>query len=155
VLAGSGQFGRPDQGIFAYWLNSWCRNHPLKYIGFDGMGHQVRDCLHPEDLVSLMRLQLAAGVDPSKPCIVNLAGGIASAISLRQLSAWCAERWGQREVQSEPQMRPFDIPWMVLDSGLAQRTWNWTPVRKTVDILEEIAQHAEANPNWLDISAPL
>src|SRR5690606_7073558 len=31
VLAGAGQFGRPDQGIFAYWVNSWLRKRPLKY----------------------------------------------------------------------------------------------------------------------------
>lgn len=38
VLAGAGQFGRPDQGIFAYWIHSWARKRPLKYIGFDGEG---------------------------------------------------------------------------------------------------------------------
>ena len=43
VLAGAGQFGRADQGIFAYWLNAWLRQRPLKYIGFDGKGSQVRD----------------------------------------------------------------------------------------------------------------
>ena len=36
VLAGAGQFGRPDQGIFAYWLNAWLRRRPLKYLGFGG-----------------------------------------------------------------------------------------------------------------------
>jgi len=39
VLAGAGQFGRPDQGIFTYWINSHLRRRPLKYIGFDGRGH--------------------------------------------------------------------------------------------------------------------
>ena len=36
VLAGAGQFGRADQGIFAYWVNSWLRRRPLRYIGFGG-----------------------------------------------------------------------------------------------------------------------
>src|SRR6266540_7500214 len=36
VLAGAGQFGQPDQGIFAFWINSYLRRQPLKYIGFDG-----------------------------------------------------------------------------------------------------------------------
>src|SRR5258707_157367 len=49
VLAGAGQFGRPDQGIFAFWINAYFRRRPLKYIGFDGQGHQGRDCLHPRD----------------------------------------------------------------------------------------------------------
>ena len=47
VMAGAGQFGKPDQGIFSYWIHSWARQAPLKYIGFGWTGHQVRDCLHP------------------------------------------------------------------------------------------------------------
>src|SRR5207244_8754122 len=39
VLAGAGQFGRPDQGIFAFWINSYFRRRLLQYIGFDGQGH--------------------------------------------------------------------------------------------------------------------
>ena len=61
VMAGAGQFGRPDQGIFAFWLHSWREKRPLKYIGFDGLGHQVRDCLHPRDLVSLLLKQMGGG----------------------------------------------------------------------------------------------
>src|SRR5439155_1377744 len=53
VLAGAGQFGIPDQGIFAFWINSYLRRRPLKYIGFDGQGHQVRDCLHPRHVAAL------------------------------------------------------------------------------------------------------
>ncbi len=37
MLAGAGQFGRADQGIFAYWINAWLRRRPLKYIGFGGL----------------------------------------------------------------------------------------------------------------------
>ncbi|NET38448.1 MAG: NAD-dependent epimerase/dehydratase family protein, partial [Cyanothece sp. SIO1E1] len=36
VLAGAGQFGRPDQGIFSFWIHSYLKKRPLKYIGFDG-----------------------------------------------------------------------------------------------------------------------
>src|SRR5260370_36479913 len=52
MLAGAGQFGRPDQGIFAFWISSYLRRRPLKYIGFVGHGHQVRDCLHPRDVAA-------------------------------------------------------------------------------------------------------
>ena len=34
VLAGAGQFGRADQGILSFWINSWLRRRALKYIGF-------------------------------------------------------------------------------------------------------------------------
>jgi CDP-paratose 2-epimerase len=155
VLAGSGQFGRADQGIFSYWLNSYLRQRPLRYIGFDGQGHQVRDCLHPRDLTPLLERQMNAGAIPSDHRMINCAGGAPSALSLRQLSAWCEQRFGPHAVGSDPQPRPFDIPWMVLDSAKAERIWGWkatTPVRT---ILEEIAAHAEANPAWLELSAPL
>jgi CDP-paratose 2-epimerase len=60
VLAGAGQFGRVDQGIFAYWINTWMRRRPLSYIGFGGHGYQVRDCLHPADLIPLLERQMTA-----------------------------------------------------------------------------------------------
>ncbi len=63
VMAGAGQFGRPDQGIFAFWLHSWRERRPLKYIGFDGQGSQVRDCLHPRDLVPLIARQVSTRND--------------------------------------------------------------------------------------------
>src|SRR5690606_1056606 len=87
VMAGAGQFGRPDQGIFAFWINSHLRRRPLKYIGFDGQGHQVRDCLHPRDLVPLLDRQFAAGnATAVADRIINVSGGAASAMSLRQLT---------------------------------------------------------------------
>jgi CDP-paratose 2-epimerase len=151
VLAGGGQFGRPDQGIFAYWVNSWRRRRPLAYIGFDGCGHQVRDCLHPADLVPLIEGQLAS-TEPKKPRVVNVGGGRASALSLRQLSEWCRERLFDHEVVADARPRAFDLPWVVLDASLAAEAWGWSPRRGTREILEEILRHAEAHPRWLELS---
>ena len=154
VLAGGGQFGRPDQGIFSYWLNSWRQKRGLRYIGFDGQGHQVRDMLHPRDLTALLIRQLDRGTDASIPPVLNVAGGRASSMSLRQLSNWCADRWGEHPVETQPENRPFDIPWMVLDSTRVRNAWGWVPETGREAILEEIAIHAEAHPEWLDLSAP-
>lgn len=154
VMAGAGQFGRPDQGIFAFWINSHLSKRPLKYIGFDGMGHQVRDCLHPKDLVSLLELQFAAEGISASDRIVNISGGAASAMSLRQLTAWCDEQFGTHPVATEATPRPFDIPWMVLDSSKAETVWDWKPTTPTLHILQEIAAHARTHPDWLDRSAP-
>ena len=150
VLAGAGQFGKADQGIFSFWIHSWRAGRPLKYIGFDGLGHQVRDCLHPRDLVPVLLRQMAGG---SGPRVQHLSGGVAQSMSLRQLSAWCAGRFGAREVVSDPQPRPFDVPWLVLDSARARAAWSWRPAVALPEILEEIAAHAEANPHWLDLVA--
>lgn len=155
VLAGAGQFGRPDQGIFAYWINSWLRQRPLKYIGFAGTGHQVRDCLHPRDLLPALHQQFGGPKVATSERIANFSGGTASAMSLRQLSSWCAEHLGPHVVAGDPPPRAFDIPWLVLDSAKAARRWNWQPATPTTTILEEIAAHGRAHPDWLDTSAPL
>lgn len=155
VLAGAGQFGRPDQGIFAYWINAWLRRRPLKYIGFGGSGHQVRDCLHPRDLVPVLSKQLGAPSLGAEARVANFSGGAASAMSLRQLSDWCESTLGPHTVAAEPTPRQFDIPWMVLDSAKAARLWSWQPAQSTVAVLDEIATHARAHSDWLDVSAPL
>jgi CDP-paratose 2-epimerase len=153
VLAGAGQFGRADQGIFAYWVNSWLRGRPLRYLGFGGRGHQVRDCLHPADLMPLIERQIAT-TGGNAPRLINVGGGVRSARSLAQLSAWCRARLGDRRVEQVLEARQFDIPWMVLDASVARDTWGWTPARTCEDILEEILDHAINNPDWLDVSRP-
>lgn len=154
VLAGAGQFGRADQGIFAYWIHAWRRRRPLKYLGFGGRGHQVRDCLHPRDLGPLLERQLAAPRRAVEDRVVNVSGGAGSAMSLCQLSAWCAARFGPHEVAADGAPRAFDVPWLVLDAGKAARLWDWRPTTPRDAVLEEIAGHAEAHPDWLEWSAP-
>lgn len=153
VLAGAGQFGRADQGIFAYWLNAHLRRRPLRYIGFDGDGHQVRDCLHPHDLLPLLQKQIMAARDTKKPRLLNVSGGMESACSLRQLTEWCDARFGAHPVARDPRPRSFDLPWVVLDARRAQEVWGWQPQTSRAAILEEIAAHAESNPHWLELSA--
>jgi len=155
VLAGAGQFGRPDQGIFTYWINCHCRRAPLRYLGFGGQGHQVRDCLHPRDLVPLLQKQMTAGGAPNKPRLVNVAGGPASAMSLRQLTDWCDSRFGSHPVAGDQRPRAFDLPWVVLDSRRALEVWDWVPQTPTEAVLEELAAHAEANPDWLQFSSAM
>lgn len=180
VLAGAGQFGKADQGIFAYWLHSYQQRKPLKYIGFDGKGHQVRDCLHPRDLVPILQKQITHTSTPArnpspqpstkhqepstakrhqapsttneKPRIINVSGGVESARSLAQLSDWCAQRWPKVEVINSPEHRPYDLPWVVLDNRKATEHWEWRPETTTDQILNEIATFAEQTPHWLEVS---
>lgn len=152
VLAGAGQFGHAEQGIFSFWINAYLRRQPLKYIGFDGAGHQCRDCFHPRDLLPLLEKQFAND-DSDKPRIVNLGGGPENSMSLTQLSKWCEMRFGPHLVASDPTPRPFDVPWLVMDSRLAQKTWQWRPTTKLEAILDEIARHAQDHPHWLKISS--
>jgi CDP-paratose 2-epimerase len=154
VLAGAGQFGHAEQGIFSFWINSFLRRQPLRYIGFDGAGHQCRDCFHPRDLLPLLEKQFETR-ESDKRRIVNLGGGSKNAMSLAQLSKWCEARFGPHQVASDPTPRPFDVPWLVMNSRLAEKVWDWRPAIKLEAILEEIAQHAQAHPHWLEISSAL
>jgi len=151
VLAGAGQFGKADQGIFSYWIHSWSAGRPLKYIGFNGAGHQVRDCLHPRDIVPLLVRQMG---EPSRPVspVQNLGGGVENAMSLAQLSGWCAAELGPRAIEPQSQPRPFDIPWMVLDCARAARDWDWRPATPVRAILQEIKEHALTRPGWLEMT---
>ena len=152
VIAGAGQFGRPDQGIFSYWIHAYAARRRLKYTGFGGQGFQVRDALHPADLAPVLVQQLRH--QPTKPePALNFAGGTANAMSLAQLSDWCAQRFGPHQVEPEPAPRPYDIPWMVLDCRAAAQRWQWRPQRRLESLLEEIAAHAQRHPDWLDLTS--
>ena len=166
VMAGAGQFGKPDQGIFAFWIHCWREGRPLRYIGFEGMGHQVRDCLHPKDLAPLLLKQTDPQSSSSTSRTINVSGGIESAMSLRQLSDWCKGRFPGSETPEHPQshlpkenpnisspVRPFDLPWVVLDSSDASTKWGWNPQINTLTILNEIADFSEKAPGWIKASA--
>jgi CDP-paratose 2-epimerase len=153
VLAGAGQFGRPDQGIFSFWVHAWRQGRPLRYIGFGGRGRQVRDCLHPRDLTRLLLTMTdCPGVLAEGDALCNASGGADNAMSLAELSAWCADRLGPREVGFDPADRPMDVPWLVLDSGRTQARWGWSPQTPIDSVLDEIAAFARAHPDWLELS---
>lgn len=155
VMAGPGQFGRPDQGIFAFWLHSWREKAPLRYLGFEGTGRQVRDCLHPSDLGQLVLRQLKEPSSKDRTRVMNVSGGPSSSMSLLELSRWCEKRWGPKEVEQDMTPRQYDLPWIVLDSNAAAVEWEWRPQISTKQILQEIADFADENPDWLSISKSL
>ena len=146
VLAGAGQFGTAEQGIFSYWLHAHAAGRQLRYLGFGGHGYQVRDALHPRDLARLVDTQMSRG-GPGD--LLNVSGGQARAMSLAQLTAWCDERFGPNPPVADGSARPYDVPWLVLDSSRASQAVGWTPRLGLDDILQEIAEHATANPDWL------
>jgi CDP-paratose 2-epimerase len=151
VMAGAGQFGRTDQGIFSYWIHAWLRRQPISYIGFGGNGYQVRDCVHPRDLISLLQKQASTSV-AKIPRLINLGGGAKNAMSLAELSDWCTGRFGNHTVGKVPDIRRFDIPWLIMDCSMATEVWGWLPQTPLNAILDEIANHAALNPSWLEIS---
>lgn len=151
VLAGPGQFGTPDQGIFSYWINAHLRRRALRYIGFDGRGKQVRDAFHPHDLAALLDAQMRTE-RASGQRIYTAGGGPGNAMSLAELTSWCDARFGAHAPQSDPRPRTYDIPWMVMDNSDAERDFGWRAEIPIESILDQIASHAEGNPDWLERS---
>jgi len=151
VLAGAGQFGTPDQGIFSYWVNAHLRRRRLRYIGFGGSGHQVRDAFHPRDLAALVDAQVSSGRAGGRRLYVA-GGGPANALSLAQLNAWCDARFGAHAPEPDTRDRPYDIPWMVMDSRDAAADFAWAPRIGMRELFEGIAVHAENHPDWLERS---
>ncbi|NJK38239.1 MAG: NAD-dependent epimerase/dehydratase family protein [Oscillatoriales cyanobacterium RM2_1_1] len=153
VMAGAGQFGHPGQGIFAFWIHSFREQLPLKYIGFGGNGYQVRDCLHPQDLILLLEKQFTESLTTEKPRVINISGGVKNSMSLKQLSSWCEDRFSCNEVTQTNTERPFDIPWMVLDATQAEQIWDWKPQTNIYQVLREISDFAEGQKDWCQLSA--
>jgi CDP-paratose 2-epimerase len=151
VLAGETQFGVADQGIYSFWIRMYALRRPLKYLGFGGTGHQVRDALHPRDLADLLLRQMEQPKYSSGK-IWNVGGGVSNSMSLAQLSRWCADTFGEHQVQVDGTPRPFDVPWVVMDNRNVEQTFGWQPLTALTDILSGIAAHHRQNPDWLELS---
>jgi CDP-paratose 2-epimerase len=150
VLAGAGQFGLIAQGIFSYWMHAHLARRPLRYIGFGGLGLQVRDAFHPNDLACLLRLQMRDTLATGER-VFNAGGGAENSMSLAQLTADCDARFGLNAPASDSAERPFDLPWIVMDSARVRQRFGWKIERPLRSILNEIADHARAHPEWLDL----
>jgi CDP-paratose 2-epimerase len=70
-------------------------------------------------------------------------------MSLAQLTAWCDQRFGPQQPIADGSERPYDVPWLILDSSKALTKTAWKPQIGLQQILEETADHAVANPDWL------
>ena len=74
------------------------------------------------------------------------------AISLANLTAWCDDRFGRHSPEADLRPRPYDVPWLVMDSGDSGRDFGWRAESELESILAEIATHAQEHPDWLERS---
>ena len=150
VIAGAGQFGKIDQGVFSFWIYSWLRKSSVKYIGFGGNGKQVRDVVHPFDICEVMNKQIKDRTIEEDP-IYNLGGEIENSMSLKELTEWCQYniRKDDTMVTSSPEQRPFDIPIFIMNSLKAKQRWGFKNTYTIEQILEEIRDYAVDNPEFM------
>ncbi len=153
VIAGPWQMGKVDQGVFTHWLVSHQFGRDLAYIGYGGQGKQVRDMLHPEDLVDLIEAQLAAPEEWAGATL-NVGGGPECSLSLREATDICVELTGRTvPMRSEPENRAGDIPIYISDCSRLHARSDWRPARDARRIMEDI--HAWVRDNESALRAAL
>ncbi len=138
VVAGPWQMGKVDQGVFTHWMLAHHFKRPLSYIGFGGLGKQVRDLLHVADLAELVDDQLLRP-EHWAGAVVNVGGGVDVSLSLRETSALCEEITGNRvQIASNPETRAGDVPIYISDCRALGRFGDWAPRRSARQILLDI-----------------
>jgi CDP-paratose 2-epimerase len=138
VIAGPGQFGKVDQGVFALWVAHHYFGKPLEYKGWKGKGLQVRDLMHPNDLFDLIRGQLAQW-DQVKSGTFNAGGGPANAVSLAQWTSLCKKVTGKETtIRANNDTAAVDIPYYVSDNRKINAAIGWEPQRSAEIIAKEI-----------------
>jgi CDP-paratose 2-epimerase len=138
VIAGPGQMGKVDQGVFALWMSRYVFGGALRYQGWGGAGKQVRDLLHIDDACDLLLAQLAAW-----PAVVgrtwNAGGGLANSLSLAETTALCEEITGKRiPCTADLATHPSDVRVYLTDQRAVTAALGWTPQRTPRVVLEDL-----------------
>lgn len=142
VLAGPGQFGKTDQGVYTLWVARHLYGGKLSYTGFGGQGHQVRDLLHPRDLFSLIVRQLPT-LPKARAKTYCIGGGVDGSVSLAEYTEICRAVTGRAlPIGSNPETAAVDIPYFVADYAKAEREFGWRPTIAPKALAQEIK-------NWL------
>ena len=130
--------GKVDQGFVTLWASQFLYGGGLGYIGFGGLGKQVRDILHVSDLHELIKRQVA-DIGRHSGQVYNVGGGAANSVSLLELSGLCAAHTGNTlNFASNPETHPADIPYYVTDNARVTQATGWAPKKSVEDILEEV-----------------
>jgi CDP-paratose 2-epimerase len=140
VIAGPWQFGKVDQGVAALWVLAHHFGRPLTYIGYGGLGKQVRDFLHVQDLCDLVVEQIH-DFDRWDGWLGNVGGGPANTASLRELTALCRQAVGREvAIGADPGNRPGDLRIFIADCARLFERTAWRPHRDVARIIGDTAE---------------
>ncbi|MCP4624057.1 MAG: NAD-dependent epimerase/dehydratase family protein [bacterium] len=145
VLTGPWQFGKVDQGVVVLWAARHFFRQSLSYIGFGGLGKQVRDILHVDDLFQLLSLQIQ-NLERHNGQIYNVGGGRAGSLSLQELTGLCGKHTtNQIDIAADPKDRPADIRLYLSDTEKVRKATGWQPQIGPEAIIEEITSWISEN----------
>jgi CDP-paratose 2-epimerase len=149
VLSGPLQFGKQDQGFVSLWIWHHLLKKNLKYIGYGGYGHQLRDVLHIQDLVNLLRIQIKQ-FNKINNQTFSVGGSTKSFTSLKKLTNICEKITGNKiKFTKKPKTSIYDIPYFITDNKKVTKTYGWKPKKNITEIVKDIYRWMFINKNKL------
>ena len=150
VIAGPWQFGKQDQGFISLWIARHILKKELKYIGFGGTGHQVRDVIHIDDVCDITLLQIQRFKKIFNNTF-NIGGGPKNKISLKDLTQKCQILAKRRiKIKKISTTSIFDIPYYVTDNRKIKKIYKWKPKRNINVLLSDIYEWLRSNKKLLN-----
>ena len=138
VISGPLQFGKQDQGFVSLWVWHHILKKNLTFIGYGGYGHQLRDVLHIEDLINLIKIQIIK-FNKVNNKIFNVGGSIKSFVSLKKLTSICEKITGNKiKFFKKSKTSIYDIPYYITDNKKITKTYGWSPKKNTSVIVKDI-----------------
>ena len=138
VITGPYQMGKVDQGVIVLWAAKHFWKKELNYIGFGGMGKQVRDVLHINDVFDLIDYQIHH-MESVNGKTMNAGGGPNVSTSLLELTALCEEVIGNKiKIESVAETRPADVPIYITNNSYVTELCNWEPKRDLHTIMKDV-----------------
>ncbi|HEY1032648.1 MAG TPA: NAD-dependent epimerase/dehydratase family protein [Flavipsychrobacter sp.] len=145
VIAGPRQMGKTDQGVVTLWMARHYWKKPLSYIGYGGLGKQVRDMLHIDDLIRLVDMQIH-NIDAFNNKVYNAGGGNFSSASLLEMTQICEEITGNKiDIAAVKENRPADLRIYVTDNTKVSGELAWAPQKNAKDIFSDIFNWIKEN----------
>ena len=137
VISGPLQFGKQDQGFVSLWIWNHLKKKKMKYIGYGGLGNQVRDVLHINDLNELIDLQIRK-INTINNKIFTVGGSKKSYTSLRQLTRIC-EKITNNKIKFNKVIKTsiYDIPYFITNNNLVTKTYGWKPKRNILKVVSD------------------
>ena len=120
VISGPLQFGKQDQGFVSLWIWNHYKNKKMKYIGYGGLGNQVRDVLHIYDLCELILMQIKK-FNKINNTLFTVGGSKKSNTSLTQLTKICEKITGNKiKFNKVSKTSIYDIPYFITNNNLVE-----------------------------------
>ena len=149
VISGPLQFGKQDQGFISLWIWRHLMKKKLSYIGYEGLGNQVRDVLHIDDLSELINIQIK-NLNTVYNTLFTVGGSKKSYTSLKKLTEMCQKITGNKLSMSKIKKTSiYDIPYFITDNFKVTRTYGWRPKKNISNIIKDTYKWLRINKSNL------